>query len=283
MSTGDAEQQRNDEVQFTDGEITVMASTAFLHRLIVVNPDKVKEKLDFLESEFRKVMEFQGTPISEERLWICMNEAFNNMVLEQIIIELAREQPEWGSDLLRYGWRVIGIGGLVTDSEAKFMERAARVMKVDPETWYWAAAPFARMGETTRQMRAAFDILGLHPTSTLDEINASMKLVAQRDVPGGQEEFFALEDGVPDEAFMQRFEAHDFLVRHIGRRLFGVPPSRESLLPASELSICRCFFCDKATKRPPLDRLEVARCKECQALLAFEKELAETFFEMNRE
>lgn len=279
MSTGDAEPQDSENLQFTDGEVTVMASTAFLHRLIVVNPDKANEKLDFLESEFRNVMEFQGTPISDERLWMCMNESLNNMVLEQIIIELAREQPEWGRDMLRYGWRVIGIGGFVSDNEAKFMERAARVMEVDSETWYWAAAPYVRMGEAALRIKAAMTVLGLDFTATLDEINASMKRVVQREGLGDQEEFFALEDGMPGEAFMQYFEAHDYLVGNMGKRLFGIPPSRDRLLPAIELSICRCFLCGKATKRPPLDQLEEARCKECQALLTFEKELAEAFFQ----
>jgi hypothetical protein len=67
MSTGNAEDLGEEGTQFVDAEKTLTGSTAFPYPILFVNPDKYQETLDFLAGDFWRVMEVQGTPVSEVR------------------------------------------------------------------------------------------------------------------------------------------------------------------------------------------------------------------------
>ncbi len=264
------------ESEFTDGETDLMVVSSLAYHVARSDGEIDEPEESFIHDHFRDAMQVRGEPISEPRLQECLWEARISARLLEMLVEAAREDSELRFDLLRHAWRILALRGRINDQAIAYMDGVAAMLQATDDEYRQSAFAYVRQTQRSETLSRARRILGVGEDATLAEIHEHFnRFMDSPPVPPRTGERPPI---LPSDIVLQTMAAHDHLASHLGNDLYVLAASGQQLLAAADATLCRCFFCKRPTKLPPLDQLEHARCKNCQALLAFERDWAGELF-----
>jgi len=203
--------------------------------------------------------------------------------INQCLVRLgtsALKNPSLARIAVVWLWRVAVCDGGVQPQEVACIDAFARAANLSSAEVQHLSVAFCRRAATvsdaTRQ--AACATLGVPYQASADELKGAYRALSQKYHPDKHAGLDPDIRALTAEKFAQIKAAYDELSGHetaIGGAWYAKQANTGMLAPAVPDLVALCFFCGQRNRLPPADQLASARCPVCQALLVFERELAE--------
>jgi uncharacterized tellurite resistance protein B-like protein len=227
-----------------------------------------------------------GTGLQPHELTFLIDDANR---LAQCLARLAatvRGNPPLAQTATMWLWRVSVCDGDLTPPEqaalsafihsAGIPEDMARNIAV-----FYRRGTFAAIGADDAQRRSACTVLGIPYEADAAQIKSAYRLLSQKYHPDKHADLDPDIRALTAEKFAQIKAAYDALSTDGSPSDDAVwyvkAADSNQLVPPAEGMIVRCYLCRQKIRMSTLAHLASARCPVCQALVAFERDLAECF------
>jgi DnaJ like chaperone protein len=193
---------------------------------------------------------------------------------------MARELQGLAPAAAVWFWRTAVSDGDPTPPEIACINFFARQAGISDEVVRQAALLYARSGDTAAntERRAACETLGLPYNADAVAVKSAYRRLSLKYHPDKHVGLDPDIRALTSEKFTQLTEAYNLLDGHGVLNISGlVAKCAESgtLVLACGDAFVKCFVCGSRNRLPAESGISAARCPKCQALLAFERDLAE--------
>jgi DnaJ like chaperone protein len=199
------------------------------------------------------------------------------------LVALARPDRELARAALAWMWRVAVSDCDPRPDETGFILSFARHAGLSDEEAFHASLLYVRHAEapaSDKDRRAACDALGVAYDADSAAVKAAYRAQSLKYHPDKHANLDPDIRALTAEKFARIKAAYDALsgcepAAEDGRERLARRADTGQLTPAAPDLIAGCYICAQKVRLPPREHLSSARCPTCQALLTFERELAE--------
>ena len=193
---------------------------------------------------------------------------------------MAREMQGLAPAAAVWLWRAAVSDGDPTPPEIACINFFARHAGIADEVVRQAALLYARSGDmaSNTERRAACETLGVPYNADAVAVKSAYRRLSLKYHPDKHAGLDPDIRALTAEKFTQLTAAYELLDGQGNRNMSGlVAKCAESgtLVSACGNSLVKCFVCGSRNRLPAESGINAARCPNCQALLAFERDLAE--------
>lgn len=192
----------------------------------------------------------------------------------------AQKNPALAHVAVVWLWRVAVCDGDAKPPELACIDTFARAAGVRDEEVRHVSLAFCRGASAASgsARQAACATLGVPFQAGAAEIKSAYRSLSQRYHPDKHADLDPDIRALTAEKFAQIKAAYDVLCGQDGlpgRDWYAKQANTGQLTPAAADSVVLCYFCGQRCRLPAAEQMAAARCPTCQALLVFERGLAE--------
>jgi uncharacterized tellurite resistance protein B-like protein len=231
-----------------------------------------------IRSVLGEVNQRLGTTLRPHELAYLVDDATRiNQCLPRLAATV-RPTPHLARAAVSWLWRVAVCDGSETPPETASIGVFAQAAGLSADEAHFASILYRRIASTAsdQDRRAACSVLGVPYQASSGEIKSAYRTMSQKYHPDKHADLDPDIRALTSEKFTQIKKAYDALA---GGEAVGDWYAKQAdtgqLAPAAPEAAVLCFICGKRERLPAREGLPSARCPACQALLAFERDLAE--------
>ncbi len=199
--------------------------------------------------------------------------------MTQRLFETARERPELRLSLLMYAWRVAARDHQLGEQRLACIQQFADRMGASPEEFQLCRRPYYRqIGED------AYKTLGISPQADAKQVKTAFREKSIAYHPDRHQSASPELQELAAERFAQIKQAYQAIQNQgASGKLFAKRGQPAALFQANPGDVCQCFVCAQKVRLPadPAKHAR-ARCPRCQALMLFERALAQQWLTYQR-
>ncbi|MDD4103375.1 MAG: J domain-containing protein [Kiritimatiellae bacterium] len=258
----------------------VALAAGALHELAVADGRFTLKEDAAVRSILGEISRQTGASLTEQDIAYLVDDSPRLHRCVERLAVMAREVQGLAPAAAVWFWRTAVSDGDPTTPEIACINFFARHAGISDEVVRQAALLYARSGVTTNdtERRTACETLGVPYNADPAVVKSAYRRLSLKYHPDKHAGLDPDIRALTAEKFSQLTEAYNLLEGHGPLRMSGlVAKFAETgrLGPACEKSSVKCFVCGRKGRLPEESGIIAARCSNCQALLAFERDLAE--------
>lgn len=221
-----------------------------------------------------------GLELDQDTIETLVNAACNDHQAARNVIELAQSSDQLRFVLLRFAWRVAAKNLTIDDVEVRAIMDAAQAMGASEQEFFVSGIPFYRFGQSAGDQDEARALLGVTREATSPEIEAAYRKLSIKYHPDRHVSAAPELKELTARRFSEIHDAYQALKAGPTRlQLFGRSATGKLTGALDAGDVVLCFICDRKCRLPTVEYHGASRCPDCQSLLLFEKEVAESLME----
>lgn len=249
-------------------------TAAALHELAGLDGRYTVKEDKAIRSILTELNRAVGTALAPHELAYLIDDAAR---IDRSLARLAAHVRE-NRDLARAAtvwlWRVAVSDGDETPAEAECIGAFSRHAGLSDEEARHASLLYIRQSAAPQDRRSACSVLGVPYHADEPQIKTAYRTLSQTYHPDKHAGLDPAIQALTSEKFAQIKSAYDLLCGKETGDWFAKEAASGRLVPAAAEAAVLCFLCGRKARLPVPEHLASARCPECQALLAFERDLA---------
>ena len=266
----------------TESEAVAAYVGAFLARLAVETGNFDQREKELIADI---CLEVAGSRrVTREGMLRALPDLARNDELNDQVLDLGRKDQHFRGFLLYCAWRVASRDNKVDESERIWIRTVALQMGDTDGQVNVLGQLFFRPEEEDGSCLEAYEVLGLPPTASADEIRAHYRELCKKYHPDRYPTAEQTLRELAAEKLAQINRAYELLCSRRSKPMFSLSPTEDKLFEPTPQAIVPCFFCGQKCRLPADEaNLQRSRCPRCQVLLLFEQELAAECLDVFRE
>ncbi|MDP8208368.1 MAG: hypothetical protein P9L92_17005 [Candidatus Electryonea clarkiae] len=245
--------------------------------------DQTEEKRihDICFPFYPRSSEVADRPPAEE--WSSrLYEAMNDNTLADAVIDAACKDKEARDALLVFAWQIAASDGKVTDDEIEWISKVAVDLDANLIELEWSARPYYRTFKPTEDRFRAAEELGVSVTDLPDEVEKAYRKACDENYKHRPGSYDFEERDHQAKRYSEIYAAYKILSENPNNpKLFGLAPQATEPRKSESLEQAQCFICGNINALPETTVHLEARCSDCQALLFYIKDNADSLLQYN--
>ncbi len=258
----------------------VAVTAGALHELAVVDGRFSAKEDATIRSILEEISRQTGAGLTAQDIAYLLDDSPRLHRCVERLAMIAREMQGLAPAAAVWFWRTAVSDGDPTPPEMECIRFFARQAGLSDDGVRQASLLYARLGEATtdKERRAACETLGVTYSADASAAKSAYRRLSLKYHPDKHAGLDPDIRALTAEKFAQLTEAYNLLTGHAACSIAGLVvkcAGSGRLMPVMEHATVKCFVCGRRNRLPADSVIYAARCPNCQALLAFERDFAE--------